>query len=126
LQRFVFIVPLAPNTRGEPRARAGARDERRLLRVGSSAMLGAALTPRNGSLPPIPCTCSATAEAVGACHALSRLSCTHNTRVIGQKQAFTLRKAGVRNPVPILVFRIRLPLVKDIHVAQIAQHGLQG
>ena len=29
-----------PNARGEPRPRAGARDERRLLGVGSTAMLG--------------------------------------------------------------------------------------
>jgi hypothetical protein len=34
-----------PNARGEPRARAGARHERRLLRVGSTALFGPATVP---------------------------------------------------------------------------------
>ena len=38
----------APNARGEPRPRAGARHERRLLGVGSSALFGPAVPPRSG------------------------------------------------------------------------------
>src|SRR5215475_2951186 len=38
---FPLRVELMPNAGGEPRARAAARHERRLLRVGSSAWLGA-------------------------------------------------------------------------------------
>ena len=40
LQRLVFLVPLAPNARGEPHLEAGARHERTLEGVGSTAMLG--------------------------------------------------------------------------------------
>src|SRR5712691_4540044 len=39
-------TPQAPNARGEPRPMAGATQERRLLGVGSSAMLGPAPAPR--------------------------------------------------------------------------------
>ena len=38
------LAPLAPNARPQPRARAGAKHERRLLRVGCRPMLGPAPT----------------------------------------------------------------------------------
>src|SRR5438309_8791257 len=47
-------APLAPNASGEPRPAAGARDERRLLGVGSTAGLNEALRAVGPSLRPNP------------------------------------------------------------------------
>ena len=51
LPGLVLPVPLAPNAGGEPRPMAGATEERRLLGVGSTAMLGPASAP----VPRAPC-----------------------------------------------------------------------